>query len=276
MNQQRKRVLFLVPSMIAGGAQRVFSILLRHLDRGRFEPHLAMIQATGEYLQDVPQDVVIHDLNVSRVRYAAPAIVRVIWKVKPQVVLSTLGHVNLSLMAVKPLLPRGTRLLIREGSLASAFLSQGVKHPTVWQWFYRYLYRRADKVICISDAMVEDMAENFDLPRTKLVRIYNPVDIQWIRKLSEERSNPYSGTGPHLVTVGRLCREKGYDILLGAMPRVLETFPGARLTIVGEGELEHELKQQVERLGLNGSVCFTGFQQNPWPYVRYADLFILS
>jgi glycosyltransferase involved in cell wall biosynthesis len=272
----RKRVLFIVPSLIAGGAQRVFSTLLRHLDRSRFEPHLAMVQARGEYLQDVAKDVVIHDLNVSRVRYAAPAIVRVIWKVKPQAVLATLGHVNLSLMAVKPILPRGTRLLIREASLASAFLSQGVRHPAVWKWFYRYLYRRADKIVCLSDAMVEDMAASFDLPRTKLVRIYNPVDIQWIRKLSEEQSNPYSGKGPHLVTVGRLCREKGYDILLAAMPRVLERFPGVRLTIVGEGELERDLKQQVDRLGLNGSVCFTGFQQNPWRYVRYADLFILS
>src|SRR5947199_2376109 len=108
MTAERKRVLFLVPSLIGGGAQRVFSILLRHLDRSRFELHLAMMQATGTYLKDIPRDVAIHDLNISRVRYAAPGIVRTIWKIRPHTVLSTLGHLNLILMAVKSLLPRST------------------------------------------------------------------------------------------------------------------------------------------------------------------------
>src|SRR5437764_14236699 len=121
MKAERKRVLFLVPSLIGGGAQRVFSILLRHLDRSRFEPHIVMVQATGVYLQDIPQDVVVHDLNISRVRYAAPGIVRTIWKIKPHTVLSTLGHVNLSLIDVKLLPARGNTQLIRYAAGASVF-----------------------------------------------------------------------------------------------------------------------------------------------------------
>jgi glycosyltransferase involved in cell wall biosynthesis len=276
MAQERKRVLFLVPSLIGGGAQRVFSILLRHLDRSRFEPHLAMVQATGTYLEDIPADVVIHDLNISRVRYAAPAIVRVIRKVQPQTVLATLGHVNLTLMAIKPLLPKSTKLLIREAAVATAFLDLEVKHPAIWRWLYRHLYRRADKIVCLSDSMVEDMVQNFGLPRTKLARIYNPMDTEHIREFAEQQHNPYSGSGPHLVSVGRLCRQKGYDILLNAMPEVLKQMPGTTLSIVGEGPLESELKEQARKLLLKQSVRFTGFQQNPWAYVKHADLFVLS
>src|SRR5947208_2858277 len=237
MTVERKRVLFLVPSLIGGGAQRVFSILLRHLDRSRFEPHLAMVQATGTYLKDIPGDVVIHDLHISRVRYAAPSIVRAIWKIRPHTVLSTLGHVNLTLMAVKPLLPRGTKLLIREAAVASAFLALEMKHPGIWRWFYRRLYKRANKIICLSDFMVQDMITHFHLPRAKLARIYNPVDGEWIRQLAAQEDNPYSGPGPHLIAAGRLCSAKGYDILLQAMPAVLKRFPGARLSILGEGPL---------------------------------------
>ena len=275
MKAERKRVLFLVPSLIGGGAQRVFSILLRHLDRSRFEPHIAMVQATGVYLQDIPQDVVVHDLNISRVRYAAPGIIRTIWKIRPHTVLSTLGHVNLTLMAVKPLLPRGTRLLIREAAVASAFLDLEMKHPGIWRWFYRHLYRRADRIICLSDSMVDDMMKNFNLPRAKLVRIYNPVDIERIRQSAEREANPYSGPGPHLVAVGRLCRQKGYDILLDAMPAVLKRISSAQLSILGEGPLEGELRHQAHNLNLIDSVHFLGFQQNPWTYLKHADLFVL-
>jgi len=275
MIAERKRVLFLVPSLIGGGAQRVFSILLRHLDRSRFEPHLAMMQATGAYLQDIPQDVAIHDLSISRVRYAAPSIVQTIWKIKPHTVLSTLGHLNLTLMAAKPLLPRGTRLLIREAAVASAFLNLEMKHPGVWRWFYRHLYKRADKIICLSDSMVDDMVAHFNLPRAKLVRIYNPVDTERIQQLAGQEENPYSGPGPHLVAAGRLCRQKGYDILLDAMPAVLEQVSSAQLSILGEGPLEGELKQQAHNLNLIDSVHFLGFQQNPWPYLKHADLFVL-
>lgn len=276
MKQERKRVLFLVPSLIGGGAQRVFSILLRHLDRSRFEPHLALLQPTGTYLQDIPDDVIVHNLNISRVRYAAPAIIRAVWKIKPQVILATLGHVNLTLTAIKPFLPRGTRLLIREAAVASAFLSIETKYPGIWRWFYRHLYRRADTIICLSDSMVEDMVQHFQLPREKLVRIYNPIDAERIQQAAGQQTSPYSGPGPHLVSVGRLCEQKGYDILLKAMPAVLERMPNATLFILGEGPLESELKKQVQNLAVGEHVQFVGFQQNPWAYVKYADLFVLS
>jgi glycosyltransferase involved in cell wall biosynthesis len=275
MSGERKRVLFLVPSLIGGGAQRVFSTLLRHLDRLRFEPHLGVLRPTGVYLKDIPQDVGIHDLKVARVRYAAPSIVRFIRELHPDTVLSTLGHLNLTLMAIKPLLPRQTRLLIREAAVASSFLEMEVQHPAVWRWAYRYLYRRADKIICLSDTMVEDMATEFRLPRAKLVRIYNPVDAGRVQQLAEEQEDPYPDPGARIVAVGRLCRQKGYDILMDAMPAVLQQAPDARLAILGEGPLEAELKQQSRRLRLDGAVEFLGFQQNPWPYVKHADVFVL-
>jgi glycosyltransferase involved in cell wall biosynthesis len=56
---------------------------------------------------------------------------------------------------------------------------------------------------------------------------------------------------------------------------VLKAFPGAKLTILGEGPLERQLKEQAVGLGVDHAVTFMGFQENPWPYVKHADLFIL-
>src|ERR1700682_1368687 len=152
MTLGRKKVLFLIPSLAGGGAERVFSVLLRHLDRSRFEPHLAILQAQGAaYLRDIPTDVTVHNLKVSRARYALPSIVSLVWNIRPQTLLCTLGHLNLVLMLAKPFLPRGTRLLIREATIASTFLQEEMARPQLWAWLYRRFYRRADAIICQSD-----------------------------------------------------------------------------------------------------------------------------
>jgi len=273
---ERRRVLLLVPTLSGGGAERMFSNLLRHLDRSRFELHLAVLQPQGAYMVDIPGDVQIHDLDVPRTRYALPAIVKLVRKIKPHAVLSTLGHLNCALVLAKPFLPHGTRVLIRQAAMASALLPEETRHPQVWAWLYRRLYKRADTVVCLSDSMVDDMAEHFGVPRDKMVRIYNSVDVQRVRELAEIGENPYSGPGPHLVTAGRLSREKGFDLLLAAMPAVLRALPQARLTILGEGPLRAGLTDQARELGIEEAVSFPGFQQNPWRYFLHADLFVLS
>ena len=275
MSLGRKKVLFFIPSLAGGGAERVFTSLLQHLNRDRFDLHLAVLQAAGPYMQDLPEDVAVHDLGISRVRYALPRIARLVWKLRPHTILSTLRHLNLALVLCKPFMPRGTRLLIREAWSVTAPMEE-MHQPERWNWFCRRFYNRADVVLCQSDSMLNELAEHFRLPRKKLVRIYNPIDIGRVRESAEIDGNPLPGPGPHLVTAGRLSWEKGHDVLLEAMPTVLQSLPNARLIILGEGPRQRELTEQSKRLGLAEAVCFLGFQQNPWRYFRHADVFVLS
>lgn len=277
----RRKIVFLIGSLAGGGAERVFVTLLRHLDRNYFEPHLVVLEAEGEFFCQVPKDVVIHSLNGNRHRRSLPglcylmwSLVQLLWKIRPRTVLST-GRINLALALARPFLPRGTKLLIRECSVLSARLESDSRFPHIWRWFYQRLYRWADNVVCSSDSMVKDMTEQFNLPRQQPVRIYNPIDLDLVRELGRRGENPYDGAGPHLVAAGRLSNEKGFDLLLAAMPRVIEYLPNARLTILGQGPLKSILAEQVENLGLTESVSFFGFQQNPWPYLSHADLFVL-
>jgi glycosyltransferase involved in cell wall biosynthesis len=275
MSIAKKRILFLVPSLIPGGAQRVFSTLLRHLDRNRFEIHLALLEAKGAYLGDVPGDVVVHDLRVGRMRYALPSIVKVAWKVRPATIFSTLAYLNLTLLMAKPLLPAKTSIVVRESTTPSIFLKEETRHPHLWEWSYRHFYRKADAVVCLSDSMVNELADRYAVPRARLVRIYNPVDAASLKQLAGAGANPFHGTGLKLVTAGRLSREKGTDVLLDAMPTVLRNFPETQLIILGDGPLEAELKEQARKLGIESAVQFAGFQQNPWPYLKHADFLVM-
>jgi len=275
MKSARKRVLFLLPTRGGGGAERVMVTLLLHLDRSRFEPHLALVEAVGPYLEEVPADVPIHDLKAKRVRHAFPGMIRLSWKLRPHVIHSTLCEMNMATVLSRPFLPSGVRLLIREGSAPSAQNVHGRKHPLVWDRLYRWLYPRADRIICVGDFVADDLADNFRVPRRKLVRIYNPVDVELGRKLANATGNPYEGKGPHLVAAGRLSKEKGLDVLLDSMPLVCAAMPGAHLTILGEGALKPELLAQRERLGLKEAVHLIGFQRNPYPHLKHADLLVL-
>jgi glycosyltransferase involved in cell wall biosynthesis len=188
--------------------------------------------------------------------------------------LSTPLNLNLTLILGKPLLPRGTRLLVRESTTASVFLGE-TQNPKIWTWLYRKLYKKADRIVCLSDWIVDDMVAKLGVPREKMVRIYNPVDINRVLELAETGGNPYSGPGPHVVAAGRLSREKGFDVLLAAMPAVFEYLPDSRLTILGDGPLRDDLNNQMHKLGLSKVVSFLGFQQNPWRYLKHADVFVL-
>jgi glycosyltransferase involved in cell wall biosynthesis len=272
----RKRILLVAPSLRGGGAERVMATLTRHLDRTCFEPHLALVRAEGPHLSDIPSDVPIHDLKAKRARYALSPIVRLCWKLRPDLLLATSGYLNLAVLIAKPALPRKMRLLVREVTTVSSNLAQDFTYPRVWGWLYRLLYKKADWVICASDHMRNDLAEKFGVPLHKMVRIYNPVDKDRIQALADSVTNPYTGAGPQIVTGGRLSREKGIDVLLESMELVHRVNSTARLTILGTGPLEDTLRKQTQTMGLDDVVTFMGFQSNPYPYYKYADLFVLS
>src|SRR6185369_9177701 len=91
----RRPIMFVLPTL-GGGAARVVVTLLRHLDRTRFEPHLVIFYTFYGFWfrSEVPDDVVLHVLEARRARNAMPKLVRVIWQVRPAVLVATQGYIN--------------------------------------------------------------------------------------------------------------------------------------------------------------------------------------
>ena len=101
IQDSRQRVLFLIPTLRGGGAERVIVTLLKYLDHSKFRLTLAVVDTRNAvFLDDLPDDVEFIDLGCRRVRYVLPKIVPLIWRRKPNVVFSTLGHMNLALAIV--------------------------------------------------------------------------------------------------------------------------------------------------------------------------------
>jgi len=268
------RILFAIPSMVLGGSQRVMLNLLHHIDAERFEPHVAVLERGGVWLQNVAAHVQVHELGVSRARQAVFPLARLCQNIRPQVILSTSAHLNTAIMTARPLLPSGTSLLAREGEDITS--PQAEAACSRFRLFiYKYVYRRADVVVCQSDYMKEKLIRQFGLARTNVVRIYNPVDIDSITVMAESEPKPFPDAGPNLVAVGRFSHEKGFDLLLQCTPLIRQALPTAFVTLVGDGPDFPALKAKQRELRLESCVRFAGLRRNPYPFIKNADLLVL-
>jgi glycosyltransferase involved in cell wall biosynthesis len=265
------RVLFTIPTLEGGGAERVFVTILRHLDRTRFEPHLALIEAKGVYLADLPSDVPVHTLGgPDPLAYLAfPALVR---RLRPDAVLTTLTlHSNLVLL-LRPLVPRSVRFVVREVCLPTVHLARR-PFGRIRLWLYPPGFRRADAVLCETQDMADDVARA-GVPKTLTRVIPNPLDIAAVQARAAEAGSPF-GPGRHLVAAGRLVPAKGFDLLLPVFARVAAGRPEVTLHILGTGPDGPALERQARDLGIGERVVFEGFRDNPFPYFRHADVFVL-
>ena len=272
----RCRVLFLIPSLAGGGAERAMVTLLRHMDRRRFELMLGVLDMNRAVYRDlVPQDVPVVDMGSARARQAVRSIVKLAWSSRPHVIVSTLSHLNLLLAVIKPLLPPASRVIGRESTIVSANLAT-YRLSSLWRLSYRVFYRQLDCVISQSYAARDDLLKGYSLSARKITVIQNPVDITHVRRLmSHEVPLDYPDKSKvEIIAAGRLAAEKGFDLLIEAMA-LCGDLP-VRLTILGEGPLENMLRKLVQERGLTGRVQLVGFQKNPFAWFARADIFVLS
>ena len=270
---EKMKILFLAPSMRIGGAERVLATLIKLIDRKQFIPELVLVNKVGPLLHELPDDVPVTDLRCRKVRYSLPKIVQLIRRRRPALVFSTLGHLNLTLLVCRFLIPSTVKFVIRETNIPSINLKHS-KFPRLFPLLYGLLYGKADKIICQSKDMREDLIEEFAVSRKLTAVINNPVDVDEIRRRSEFAGNLYCKKGINLLAVGKLKYQKGFDLLLEAMAYIKES--EIHLTILGNGPEKGSLLQLKHALGLDTRVTFIGAVKNPYGYMSQADLFVLS
>lgn len=273
------RVLLLIPHLGGGGAERVTALLAQGLSKEKYEVHLGLVTESVPW-QPVAQDVQVHALGAQRVRGGALRLLRLVRRLKPDMILSGMAHLNFLVLLLRPFFPRQTRVMVRQNSTASAALEFGGL-PAYTRALYRWLYHRADRIICQTSAMASDLAERLGIPESRLAVLPNPVDVDAIRtrvnaRRLESSAAEWNGSGPHLLAVGRLSREKGFDLMLQALAQIRGSFPAINLVIAGAGPEEVALKAECFALGTQAAVQFAGYVEDLAAYFADASAFVLS
>lgn len=269
---------FLIPSLAAGGAERVAVDLSGALaERGIRTEIVTVYKGAEGQLKPHRETTVVH-LGAHRIATCVPALVKYLDRRQPDALISTLNHTNFAAVIASMFSRSATRLVIRQAST----LSENVKRMR-WPigrcelFAARALYSRADLVVAVSRGVATDLQRQRVIDPPHVQVIYNPVvSTKMLLQAGEPVSHPWLGRKvPVILGVGRLSEIKDYPTLLRAFLRVRRQID-ARLIILGEGPLRKPLENLVQQLGLGGYVDLPGFSANPFAYMARASLFVLS
>jgi glycosyltransferase involved in cell wall biosynthesis len=137
---------------------------------------------------------------------------------------------------------------------------------------YKRLYSHKN-LITVSKGLETYILENIRAKPESIQTIYNPFDFEEIHRLAEESVNEIPDTS-YLIHVGRFDMvSKRHDILLKAYKQANVS---QKLVLLGEGEDKIKIETLVQELGLQSKVLFQGYTDNPYVWLKHAELLVLS
>lgn len=279
---QKTKILFFVPQLVGGGAEKVNMNIMKILDNDIFDVHLVVTTIMGSVYQKIPDSVTLHDLDTPKTIFSIPKLRKFIRQLNPDIVFSSLirGHIaiNLALLGIrkKPFTifrsPNSPKLLLK-------YNQTDFKERLL----LKNAYRRADVVVAQTPEMKDEIIEYYGIDKQRIKVIFNPIDRDEIDEKIKNITNPFESDNINVVAAGRIIYQKGFDILIKSFKYVIKQNPLFRLYIIGEdpigengtGEIEN-LQKLIKELNLTEYVSFLGYQNNPYQYFYFSDLYVLA
>ena len=141
------------------------------------------------------------------------------------------------------------------------------------------LFRFADKILCVSHGVADDIRKKLKINKSLISVIYNPVvSVSIDQQAKKELLHPWFSSERNFTTilaVGRLVPQKGFDSLLQGIA-IARNSVDIRLVIVGDGPEMNNLKEIARDLKIDSIVDFAGYEGNPYRYMYRADIFAMS
>lgn len=276
MNKIRKCTFFF-PDFSGGGAERNLITVANYIvDKGE-NVDILVLNSNGPLFERVDKRIRIVNLNCKRALQSIFKLRHYLRINYPDSFVSTLTHINL-LSAI--LVDRNkTSLILREANtIYDALEFQSLIKRKIWLLLIRLLYRRANRIIAISNDVKESiqraMGKNHNV---ELKVIFNPAVTSEIAEQSLEAiGDNFFLSEKTLVSVGRLVLQKNYSCLLRSFSILSQKYPEYRLAILGEGNEREKLQKQIYSLQLQEKVKLYGFMNNPFKYIKNAKLFVLA
>jgi glycosyltransferase involved in cell wall biosynthesis len=283
MDETQKKIAIYLPTLVGGGAERVFLNLAEGFARKGYSVDFILAQREGYFMDQLPDCVRLIVLNpialkAGRSIFSLPALVRYMRQERPLALLTGL-HANIIAIWAKKIAGVPLKLVISEHN---TFSMQNQMLPIGFRQLMAELVRRnypsADRIIVVSEGAADDLTISARIPRELITVIFNPIitpELEEKAKASIDHPWFKSGELPVILSVGRLTPQKNFPLLLEAFALVRQNIP-ARLIILGEGQERNSLESLAKNLGVDEDVKFPGFISNPYPYMVHASAFVLS
>lgn len=263
--------------MASGGAERVVSLLLKHL-HVKYDITLVLMRKKIEY--EIPKDIKIHYLENSRpfenglIKLLKLPLLALKYKKfckKNRIDISfALMNRPCYIAIISKIFGNNCLHIISERSTPSSIYKEENFKSSINKFLIKKLYPKADKIVANSSGNRDDLIYNFQIKKDKISIIYNPCDLKYIREKSDEKVK-FRDKDFTFITIGRLDDGKNHKLLIDAIKNIK-----AKLFIIGAGALKDKLILHVKQNSLEEKVIFLGSKDNPYKYLKQADCFVFS
>jgi glycosyltransferase involved in cell wall biosynthesis len=273
----KKRICIFPDRIDDGGIDRYALNLAEVLLQDGAEVDLFVTSGTGKLLPQRPKNSRLFVGGGSTKKSIVP-FYNYLRREKPDLLISANLYIDIVSIVVKALANVPTKHAV---TLHTAFSREDYRGKETLKKIYTqvctWLYPKADYIIAVSDAVARDSQAYFKLKKPIKV-IYNPVVTPALySKSSAEPTHPFfkNKKAPVLLAIGRLSAQKDFSTLLKAFAEVRKSRK-AKLLILGEGEERPLLETLAKDLNLGDDLSMPGFVDNPYPYIKQADVLVSS
>jgi len=279
--REKKRLLFLLPSLRGGGAERVAINLIPFLAK-YFDLTLILLEGKIEYelpkanfnLIYISKELSSYKSHLLNTPFHVFNFYRLVKKLRPDVVLSFMEQANIINLLISKLLKYKVIISQRIDPFNQY---KGTKNKGLISFLIvqsaRRLYPNANKIICVSEGVKQATSKFYNISLSKLSAIPNPVDIKKIKKNIESYHTDFN---QYFLVPGRLnILHKGQDLAIKAFAKVFKKYPNTKLILVGSGADLDMLKELSKKLSLFDKVLFLGWRKDIWGLMSKAISTIL-
>lgn len=271
------KVMFFLPNLYGGGAERVSINILRQLDLKQFQVTLVLVDKKGQLLELVPDGIDVVDLESKKTLYSIFKVRKVISELNPSIIYSTLFRTHIALYLALIGIRNKPKIFYRSPNSPKLLVENNE-----WNFIMKYLldkaYQNADVIIAQTPEMKNEIEKYHHINSNKIIVFLNPIDCKLIDNSIVDIKNPFDKDCINVVAAGRLTKQKGFDILIKSFKHVVEKNNAFRLYIIGENILNEKtnLENLAKKEGLENYISFLGFQKNPYRFFYYSNLYVLS
>lgn len=300
----------------AGSEKSFLSFALHAIDYSRYDVDLLLAKRDGDFLDRVPKEIRILDMGemgelfLLDKKNAFPLIVKYgmyknpfrIFSLLPYIVKKIVGgssesaafaahRIWMNLMKTMPALEKQYDIALAYwGDRTMFYMVDKVKADQKIAWLhfdygkpprenvlYEKYFSACDRVITVSKEIENSLKKALPHIASKVLTVENIIDEKEILKLSEKSANfgdDFSGI--RIVTMGRICDQKGYDLAVPAIARLKKEGYPVKWYILGRGsaEEERELADLIDQYHARDAISILGIRKNPYPYIKKADIYM--
>ncbi len=268
------KTLFVLPGLEAGGAERVLIALMNNVNRQKYEPALLSVAGDGALRDTINAEIPFHTLDQKLTPLSILSLLKKIKQIKPDVIVSTMAHMNFAVLVLKPFFPK-TTFIVRE-AITPSFLFQKHKMRSVLiKFLYKTLYPMAHCVLSPTGKAFDEFRDDLYMDHRSFTLLKNPIHVEKLRDTIDVSDMEDEQEGVvRFVACGRLHRQKGFDQLIDALGRFKIPYQW-RFDILGEGSERATLEALIKEKNLQDKVFLKGLVMPPYSYFAAADCFLM-